>query len=73
MEQFRRGELIFGVRDEGPADGPVVVLLHGFPQRNDSWSAVVDKLTAQGIRCLADMLADLLLEWFSAHPTRSQP
>ena len=36
-----------------PADGPVVVLLHGFPQRNDSWSAVIDKLTAQGYRCLA--------------------
>jgi pimeloyl-ACP methyl ester carboxylesterase len=53
MEQFRRGELVFDVRDEGPADGPVVVLLHGFPQRNDSWSAVIDKLTAQGYRCLA--------------------
>jgi pimeloyl-ACP methyl ester carboxylesterase len=53
MEQFRRGELVFDVRDAGPADGPVVVLLHGFPQRNDSWSAVIDKLTAQGFRCLA--------------------
>jgi pimeloyl-ACP methyl ester carboxylesterase len=53
MERFRRGELVFDVRDEGPADGPVVVLLHGFPQRNDSWSAVIDKLTAQGYRCLA--------------------
>ncbi|HJT96000.1 MAG TPA: alpha/beta fold hydrolase [Mycobacterium sp.] len=53
MEQFRRGELVFDVRDEGPADGPVVVLLHGFPQRNDSWSAVINKLTAQGFRCLA--------------------
>jgi pimeloyl-ACP methyl ester carboxylesterase len=53
MEQFRRGDLVFDVRDVGPADGPVVVLLHGFPQRNDSWSAVIDKLTAQGYRCLA--------------------
>jgi pimeloyl-ACP methyl ester carboxylesterase len=53
MEQFRRGGLVFDVRDTGPADGPVVVLLHGFPQRNDSWSAVVDKLVAQGYRCLA--------------------
>jgi pimeloyl-ACP methyl ester carboxylesterase len=53
MEQFGRGELVFDVRDAGPADGPVVVLLHGFPQRNDSWSAVIDKLTAQGYRCLA--------------------
>jgi pimeloyl-ACP methyl ester carboxylesterase len=53
MEQFSRGELVFDVRDEGPPDGPVVVLLHGFPQRNDSWSDVIDKLTAQGYRCLA--------------------
>jgi pimeloyl-ACP methyl ester carboxylesterase len=53
MEQFRRGDLIFDVGDAGPADGPVVVLLHGFPQRNDSWNVVIDKLTAQGYRCLA--------------------
>lgn len=53
MEQFSRGGLVFDVTDAGPADGPVVVLLHGFPQHNDSWSAVIDKLTAQGYRCLA--------------------
>ena len=53
MDQYRRGGLVFDVRDAGPADGPVVVLLHGFPQRNDSWNAVIDKLTARGFRCLA--------------------
>jgi pimeloyl-ACP methyl ester carboxylesterase len=53
MDQFRREGLAFDVRDEGPSDGPVVVLLHGFPQRNDSWHAVVDRLTARGYRCLA--------------------
>ena len=53
MEHYRRGDLIFDVRDAGPPDGPVVVLLHGFPQRNDSWNAVIDRLTAQGYRCLA--------------------
>ena len=41
MEQFRRGGLVFDVRDSGPADGPVVVLLHGAPQSNSSWDAVV--------------------------------
>ncbi len=46
MEHFGRGELVFDVRDAGPADGRVVVLLHGFPQSNDSWSAVIEKLTA---------------------------
>jgi pimeloyl-ACP methyl ester carboxylesterase len=53
MEHYRRDGLIFDVRDAGPPDGPVVLLLHGFPQRNDSWNAVVDRLTAQGYRCLA--------------------
>ncbi|MGA8546146.1 MAG: alpha/beta fold hydrolase [Mycobacterium sp.] len=53
MEQYRRNGLTFDVRDAGPADGPVVVLLHGFPQHNDSWDAVIDRLTAQGYRCLA--------------------
>ena len=53
MERFRRGELVFDVRDSGPADGPVVVLLHGFPQLNTVWDAVVPRLTAKGYRCLA--------------------
>jgi pimeloyl-ACP methyl ester carboxylesterase len=53
MDQYRRGDLVFDVRDAGPQDGPVVVLLHGFPQHNDSWDAVIERLTAQGYRCLA--------------------
>lgn len=53
MDQFQRDGLVFDVRDEGPADGPVVVLLHGFPQRNSSWDAIIERLTAQGYRCLA--------------------
>ena len=53
MDQYRRGNLVFDVVDAGPADGPVVVLLHGFPQFNTSWSKVVTRLTAEGYRCLA--------------------
>jgi pimeloyl-ACP methyl ester carboxylesterase len=53
MDHYRHDGLTFDVRDAGPADGPVVVLLHGFPQHNDSWDAVIDRLTAQGYRCLA--------------------
>jgi pimeloyl-ACP methyl ester carboxylesterase len=53
MDQFRRGELVFDVIDEGPADGPVVTLLHGFPQFNTVWNAVIPRLTARGYRCLA--------------------
>jgi pimeloyl-ACP methyl ester carboxylesterase len=53
MDQYRRGELVFDVIDTGPTDGPVVVLLHGFPQFNTSWNGVTDRLTAQGYRCIA--------------------
>jgi pimeloyl-ACP methyl ester carboxylesterase len=53
MDNYRSGNLVFDVIDEGPADGPVVVLLHGFPQFNTSWSKVIPRLTAQGYRCLA--------------------
>jgi pimeloyl-ACP methyl ester carboxylesterase len=53
MEQFRRGELVFDVIDAGPADGPVVVLLHGFPEQHTMWQPIIPQLTAQGYRCLA--------------------
>lgn len=55
MEQFRRGDLVFDVIDEGPADGPVVVLLHGFPEINTMYRPVIDRLTAKGYRCLAPL------------------
>lgn len=55
MEQFRRGDLVFDVIDAGPADGPVVVLLHGFPESNLMYQPVIDRLTAQGYRCLAPL------------------
>lgn len=53
MEQYSRGELVFDVVDSGPPDGPVVILLHGFPQTNTSWDDVIPRLTARGYRCLA--------------------
>jgi len=53
MRTFRNGSLEFDVIDEGPSDGPVVVLLHGFPQFATSWERVIPELTAQGYRCLA--------------------
>ena len=53
MHEFRRGAWTFDVIDRGPDDGPPVVLLHGFPQLNTSWNAVIERLVAQGYRCLA--------------------
>jgi pimeloyl-ACP methyl ester carboxylesterase len=50
---YSRDRLTFEVRDEGPLDGDVVVLLHGFPQLNSMWDQVVPLLHAQGLRTLA--------------------
>ena len=53
LQTFERDGLVFDVRDEGPEDGPVVVLLHGFPQTSASWDAIVPGLTSAGYRTLA--------------------
>ncbi|MFE3291389.1 alpha/beta fold hydrolase [Rhodococcus sp. NPDC059234] len=50
---YRRGGLVFDVRDEGPIDGVPVVLLHGFPQDWRSWDALAPLLHARGYRTLA--------------------
>ena len=39
--------------DSGPRDGPVVVLLHGFPQRATCWEGVSRLLVGSGMRTLA--------------------
>lgn len=53
MERYRRGELSFDVIDRGPHDGIPVLLLHGFPQFNTSWTPVMDRLAREGYRCVA--------------------
>jgi pimeloyl-ACP methyl ester carboxylesterase len=53
ITSYYRDGLTFDVRDEGPLDGQVVVLLHGFPERSSSWRHVAPILHAQGIRTLA--------------------
>ena len=45
--------LVFDVTDAGPLDGPVVVLLHGFPQKASMWTGVADILNAHGYRTIA--------------------
>lgn len=44
--------LAFAYADEGPTDGPVVLLLHGFPQDHTSWDAIADGLHAAGFRTI---------------------
>ena len=53
MDTFRHQGLTFDVRDGGPAEGEVVLLLHGFPQDATSWRHVEPLLHAAGLRTLA--------------------
>jgi pimeloyl-ACP methyl ester carboxylesterase len=53
MHVFSRAGFTFDVTDEGPPDGPVVVLLHGFPENRTSWLALTPLLVEAGFRVLA--------------------
>jgi pimeloyl-ACP methyl ester carboxylesterase len=48
--------LEFPVRDDGPLDGEVVVLLHGFPQTASAWEPFAALLNAAGYRTIAPTL-----------------
>ena len=47
------GDLVFDARAEGPADGELVILLHGFPQTSFSWRNQLDALAAAGYHAVA--------------------
>jgi pimeloyl-ACP methyl ester carboxylesterase len=53
MNEYRSGELVFDVRDEGPETGDVVILLHGYPETKESWDGVGPGLAKAGYRVLA--------------------
>lgn len=53
ITEFTHGALRFDVTDTGPLGAPVVLLLHGFPQRNTCWTEVSARLNAAGYRTLA--------------------
>ena len=53
LTELSHDGLTFDVRDTGPVDGEVVVLLHGFPQRAASWDQVAAHLHAAGFRTIA--------------------
>jgi pimeloyl-ACP methyl ester carboxylesterase len=55
MKSFEHNGFRFPVRDTGPVDGPVVVLLHGFPQDASSFDRVVPFLHARGLRTLVPL------------------
>lgn len=53
--EFSRDDLVFQVADTGPADGAVVVLLHGWPQDEREWGGVVARLNANGYRTIVPL------------------
>ena len=50
MATVTRGDCRFETTESGPADGELVLLLHGFPQHSDSWDKVVPLLHTAGYR-----------------------
>lgn len=53
IARYTHDGLEFDVLDQGPLDGPIVLLLNGFPERAASWSAVMDQLNEAGFRTIA--------------------
>ena len=53
ITSLERDGLTFDVFDEGPLDGEVVVLLHGFPERSTCWRKVTPLLHERGYRTIA--------------------
>ena len=47
------GELVFDVLVAGPEDGPVVFMLHGFPQGAFEWRHQIPTLASMGFRVIA--------------------
>lgn len=48
-----RSGLTFTTDVAGPADGALVLLLHGFPESRHSWRAALPELAKAGYRCVA--------------------
>lgn len=51
--QIRVGNYVFDARAAGPADGELVLLLHGFPQTSLEWQSQLHALARAGYRAVA--------------------
>src|SRR5687768_15702254 len=56
IKQINAGVLNIGYAEEGPANGPVVILLHGWPYDIYSFIDVTPILTAKGYRVIVPYL-----------------
>jgi len=62
------GGVTIHVADAGPADGPAVMLVHGFPQNWWEWHELIGPLAADGYRVLCPDLRGA--GWSSAPRSR---
>ncbi|MBS9720892.1 alpha/beta hydrolase [Tianweitania sp. BSSL-BM11] len=56
MKTIEAGALSVAYLESGPADGPVAILLHGFPYDVHAFDAVAERLSGQGWRCVVPYL-----------------
>ena len=56
LKQIEAGVLNVGYAEAGPADGPVVILLHGWPYDIHSFADVAPRLSAKGFRVIVPFL-----------------
>ena len=56
LKQAEAGDLSVGYADAGPADGPAVLLLHGWPYDIHSYAEVTPALAAAGYRVIVPYL-----------------
>lgn len=55
MARIRTRHLDVALFDDGPRNGPVVLLVHGWPDDATAWSGVAPRLNAAGFRTIAPM------------------
>ena len=56
MPTIDTADLAIDYRDEGPRDGPVALLLHGWPDDASTWDGVVPALHLAGLRTIVPSL-----------------
>ncbi|MBL8584295.1 MAG: alpha/beta hydrolase, partial [Rhizobiaceae bacterium] len=69
MKRIAAGVLDVAYQEAGPRDGPVAILLHGFPYDVHCYEVVADRLASAGMRCIAPYLRGYGPTRFLSSPT----
>ena len=72
LKQIDAGVLSVGYAEAGPADGPAVILLHGWPYDIHSYVDVAPLLAAKGYRVIVPYLRGYGTTRFLSDATRPQ-